>query len=112
LFLITPKLAADFADSLTKSLLIVLVFTGILYPMIRLGVTAYIINGNYQRAMITTSNELLKEGGGFFAGTPLIYDRDQAIPGLKNLIGPAVEYLSNPSKQLLPVMLSSLYLEP
>lgn len=112
LFLITPKFTAPFKDIFKNSLFTILIFIGVLYPMIRLGVIIYTVNGNYQRAMITASNELLKEGGGFFAGTPLIYNRDQAIPGLKNLIGPAIEYLSNPSPKLLPIMLTSLYLEP
>ena len=80
--------------------------------MIRFGFIASAINGSYQRSMITISHDLLKEGGGFFAGTPLLYDHDQTIPGLNNLIGPAIEYLSNPSEKLLPILIPSLYLQP
>jgi hypothetical protein len=100
------------ADALKTSLIILLICTGIVYPVIRFSMTAYAISDDYQRSMVTLSNELMKGGGGFFAGTPLLYDQDQAIPGLKNLIGPAIEYLSKPSAALLPIMIPSLYLEP
>lgn len=89
-----------------------LIFTGLLYPLLRFSFTAYAIRGDYQRANITMAHALLQEGGGYFAGTPLLYDQNQAIPGLKNLIGPAIEYLTNPSPKILPIMISSLYLEP
>ncbi len=97
---------------LKAPILIIIICTGMIYPVLRLAYKAYLYDNTYQKAMLITSDKLLQEGGGFFAGTPLFYNRDQAIPGLRNLIGPAVEYLSNPSPQLLPMMLSSLYLEP
>ena len=97
---------------LKTCLLLALVFTGFVYPAIRFIFTAYALDGDYQQSTVELANNLLNEGGGYFAGTPLIYNHDQAIPGLKNLIGPALEYLDQPSKELLPIMISSLYLEP
>ncbi len=101
-----------FKDILRAPLLVIMISTGIVYPMVRVVYKVYLFNGNYQKSMLTVSNELLKDGGGFFAGTPLFYDRDQAISGLKNLIDPAIEYLRKPSEKILPIMLASLYLEP
>ena len=111
IFMLTPSNKTA-ADSLKIYLIITLIFTGMVYPMLRFGYTAYLIKNHYQKFMMIVANELLKEGGGFFAGTPFLYHQDQAIRGLKNLINPAIEYLNHPAKKLLPIMISSLYLEP
>ncbi len=99
-------------NSLNSVLWMSLIFTGLLYPLLHFGFTAYKINGSYQRSTVLLAHELLQEDGSYFAGTPLLYDQDQAIPGLKNLIGPAIEYLTKPSAKLLPIMIPSLYLDP
>lgn len=112
IYLVFPKLKNTFKDSFQAIILISLLCTGVLYPLIRFGFIATTLDNSYQKSMVTVSNELIKEGGGFFAGTPLLYDHDQAISGLNNLIGPAIEYLSNPSKKLLPILIPSLYLQP
>ncbi len=112
IFFMVPQLTNPGIDSIKVSLIILFACTGLLYPMFRFIFTAYLINGDYQKSMVTISNELLKEGGGYFAGIPLIYNQDQTIRGLKNLISPATAYINNPSKELLPVLIASLYLEP
>ncbi len=111
-YLILPTFEVSRTDILKLIILVIFICTGLLYPMIRFIRTSFLINGNYQQSMVLVSNELLKEGGGYFAGTPLIYDQEQTIRGMKNLIGPQIEYLSSHSNQLLPVLISSLNLEP
>ncbi len=112
IFLLVPRLSPSLKNAIKQPIVIMLVCTGILYPMVRFVIIADRMNGDYQQSMLIVSNKLLEEGGGFFAGTPLFYDRDQAIPGLKNLIDPAIKYLSHPSRNILPMMLLSLDLEP
>jgi hypothetical protein len=113
ILIMAPHLTHAGLDSIKISLIILFVCTGLLYPLFRFVLIAYMINGDYQKSMVTISNELLKEGsGGYFAGIPLIYNQDQAIRGLKNLISPASAYINKPSKELLPILIASLYLEP
>lgn len=87
-------------------------FTGIFYPLSRFSVIAYYLDATYQKSMIRLSHSLLASGGEFIAGIPFFYDQNQTILGLKNLIGPAIQYLHHPNSKLLPIMISSLYLEP
>src|SRR3990167_3255125 len=91
---------------------IFIIFTGIVYPLLNFSIIAYNLNGHYQQSMIMLTNNLLTKEDNYFAGTPLLYNKDQAIPGLKNLIGPAISYLYTPKKNLLPIMIPSLYLTP
>lgn len=93
-------------------ILIIVTFAGVLYPLLKFSVTAASISGRYQQSMIKLSNQLLVKEGSYFAGTPLLYQHAQSIDGLKNLIGPTIEYLNKPSKSLLPIFISSLYLVP
>lgn len=89
----------------------IIFFTGVLYPLARFAIIAYSVDGNYQQKIVRMSKQLLKENENFFAGTPLIYDKDEMIDGLKNLIGPAIEYLHHPDPSLLPMMIPSLNLK-
>lgn len=91
---------------------LILLFIGIIYPLIQFAVIAYDMNGKYQQSMMRLTTEILSDGGDYFAGTPLLYRKDQSIAGLRNLIGPSIDYLYYPSKNLLPVLLDSLYLTP
>ncbi|MEO8964646.1 MAG: hypothetical protein ABI370_08245 [Gammaproteobacteria bacterium] len=93
-------------------ILIIVLFAGVLYPLLKFSVIASSINSRYQQSMITLSNQLIAKDGSYFAGTPLLYQHDQAIDGLKNLIGPTIEYLNKPSHSLLPIFIPSLYLVP
>lgn len=93
---------------------VVAFFIGIIYPLICLTyvLLSSLAIGGYQRDTIHMATTLLAEGGDYFAGTPLLYQRDQVIPGMKNLIGPQVDYFLSPSPALLPALLPSLYLSP
>ncbi len=91
-----------------------IIFMGIIYPLASAG-NALLLSynyGQYQKYNIRLVHDLLEEGGEYFAGTPLLYQKDQAIPGLKNLIGPAVDYLNTSNPAILPVLIDSLYLTP
>jgi hypothetical protein len=65
-------------------------------------------NGGYQKATIALTNHILAEGGDYVAGIPLIYNKQQPIPGMKQLMAPAIDYLYHPTEKLRRVMLSSL----
>ncbi len=86
---------------------------GIIFPLVRFVGTLPRANGHYQRSMIYLTNNLLRDGGSYIAGVPLIYAREQPVPGLVHLVGPTIYYLYRPSKKLYPIMtLSSLYFTP
>ncbi|MDR3478832.1 MAG: hypothetical protein P4M14_12480 [Gammaproteobacteria bacterium] len=95
---------------LTTCLLMTIFVTGVFYPLIRFAMVSTVLNGDYQKSMILTASKLLAPREGYVAGIPLFYDRDQPIPGLRNLIGPAIEYLTTGDKKLEPILLDSLYL--
>lgn len=86
--------------------------SGILYPLTRFSVLIPSLSGHYQQEMIITMNKLLQNGDGYVGGIPFLYNKNQPVPGLKNLISPAVSYLYKPNPELLPVLIPSLYLEP
>ncbi len=95
-------------------LMVAITFTGIVYPLTSStsNIMAYIQYGDYQQKNIQIANALLAEGGEYVAGTPIFYFRDQAVTGLKNLIGPQLEYINQPSTRLTPILIASLYLTP
>jgi len=98
-----------------KKILIYLVFIfGVLTPLVKiLTLPAYIIaNGDYQQSMIALAHQLLEPSDSYIAGTPLLYDKNQAVLGLKNLIEPAISYLYQPDKKIAPLLLESLYMSP
>lgn len=88
------------------------IFIGLIYPVLRLGVITYLVNGSYQKETILLAQQLLQKNEGYFAGMPLLYYQEQAIPGLKNLIGPAIDYLYQAKPSLKPMLLASLDMEP
>jgi|GEM_PF-1631552 len=91
---------------------IIMVAVGIVYPFYRSLVTSIHLNGNYQKKMIYLTASLLEKNEDYVGGVPFLYQKDQPIEGLKNLIGPALDYLYDPTKQLEPLLLPSLYLVP
>lgn len=92
-------------------IIITVLFTGFIYPTLGLFKNLAQINNSYQKQMIRLSNQLAKTGGDYLAGTPFLYPFNQTILGLRNLIGPAIDYLYHPSATLLPAMIPSLYLD-
>ncbi|RDI46895.1 hypothetical protein [Aquicella lusitana] len=95
-------------------ILIPVLFAGIVYPLMATSISAltHSLYGGYQKRNIEVASDLLVDGGDYFAGSPLLYQKNQAIPGLMNLIGPAIDYLYHPSPDLLPILIPSLYLTP
>lgn len=68
----------------------------------------YIINNNYQLQVIRLLDTIVTNEQGYFAGTPLLYNRDQAVAGLRNLISPSLWYLSEQKSQYLKGLRLSL----
>jgi hypothetical protein len=93
-------------------MLLAIFFLGIFYPLLRVMEFTSTFNSGYQKFTLALTDELIKNEGGYIAGTPLLYFKRQAIPGLENLISPAIAYLYYPSKKLLPILIPSLYLIP
>jgi hypothetical protein len=97
---------------LALMMIMTVLLTGIFLPLVRMRDYAYELNGQYQRDMILLTNELLHDQEEYIAGVPLLYNKDQTIAGLKNLIAPALQYLYAPEPALLPVLLPALDMEP
>jgi hypothetical protein len=100
----------DTKATLIACFLMTIFITGIFSPLVRFAMISTILNGSYQKSMVMTASQLIGNTDAYVAGTPLLYDRDQPIPGLRNLIGPAIEYLTTGDKKLEPILLDSLYL--
>jgi hypothetical protein len=94
-------------------MLITFLFTGVIYPLVRFAILVPYVNGKYQQAMVLLTDKLTANEGGYVAGVPLIYNKDQPVMGLRHLMGPALAYLHHPTEKLRPVMsLTSLYVAP
>jgi hypothetical protein len=105
---ITPELKSI----LSSTILVITVFIGLFYPLNQFFSDLPIINNAYQQANIRVANALLQDGSGYIAGTDLIYDRNQTISGLRNLVAPTIAYLKAPSAELRSVMFASLDQDP
>ncbi|MFZ2314592.1 MAG: hypothetical protein WAW86_02895 [Gammaproteobacteria bacterium] len=97
-------------QSFLYSFMSLFILTGIVYPLYGSVKTAMVVDGKYQQAMTQVTAELLSENGDYVSGIPFLYAKDQPIDGMKNLIGPAVDYLYEPTDKLQPLLLPSLYL--
>ncbi|MDX1902065.1 MAG: hypothetical protein SFW66_08730 [Gammaproteobacteria bacterium] len=96
-----------------KLLVGVILYVGLICPLIRLiYINPYSFDGAYQQSMIRLGESLLQKDDSYIAGTPFLYNKNQAVLGLKNLIAPAIEYLYKPSPMLAPMLLDSLYMVP
>ncbi len=85
---------------------------GISYPLYNEIMTSNRLDGKYQQTTIELTSLLLKQEGSYIGGIPFLYQIDQPITGMKNLIGPALEYLYEPSDETGLLLLPSLYLAP
>lgn len=95
-----------------RTVVLLFLMTGIVYPLYQSLKIYQFINGNYQQTMLTLANEIIQDEGDYISGVPYFYQKDQPIEGMKNLIGPALEYLVAPNEKLEKLLLSSLYLAP
>ncbi|MBX3709025.1 MAG: hypothetical protein KIT56_00070 [Gammaproteobacteria bacterium] len=93
-------------------ILITATFIGVIYPCLLLPAKINYLHGAYQKANIQAINMLLNDGSDYVAGIELIYNKTQPIPGLRHLMGPAIDYLYAPTPKLKSVMLASLYEDP
>lgn len=91
-----------------KIILTAIIISGVIYSLIAYILTLPLLDNSYQKYNLELANELLSEKDGYIAGTPFIYDHNQPIHGMINLIAPAVEYLQRPSLDLLPLLNPSL----
>lgn len=93
-------------------MLVTALFILSLYPFTQFTTQLPNINNQYQRAHVQTILNLLNNETDYVAGIELIYDKNQPIAGLRHLMGPAVDYLYQPTAKLKTVMLPSLYEDP
>lgn len=92
--------------------LLIILITGLIYPVLFFIYQLPEKKGNYQKSMLQLSHQLLKDNSDYLAGIELFYDKNQPIPGMKHLDGPAIAYLYSPTEKLRKAMLSSLYHTP
>lgn len=91
--------------------LAIFVVTGIVYPGMITFIVSSKLDGTYQREMLILTDKIIKNDEGYVGGIPYLYQKDQPIVGMKNLIGPALDYLYEPKAELKPLLLPSLYLD-
>ena len=107
---------------LLNFILITTIFIGGIYPLTLLIAELPQMNGAYQKANIETMTALLQDPSDqdpsdqdhsdYVAGVELFYDKTQPIPGMRHLMGPALDYLASPSEKLRSVMLPALDEDP
>lgn len=102
----------QFSSLFLNLIVITAIFVGGVYPLILLTSKLIHLNGSYQKAHIQTMNYLLRDGSDYVAGIELIYNKTQPIAGMRHLMGPAIDYLYEPTEKLRPVMMPSLYGDP
>jgi len=90
-----------------------LVFTGLVYPLCALIGHLPERNSAYQKAVLGLMDSLLQDGSDYVAGVELVYNKNQPIPGMRQLEIPAIDYLTSQDEKLRPFMsLASLYHTP
>lgn len=99
------------SKQMMRSLLITLfIIGGIIYPFFHSMNAAYRLDGSYQQTMIQLIDELTNDHSQYIGGIPYLYQKDQPITGMKNLIDPQVGYLFSPNQQTQTLLLPSIYL--
>jgi hypothetical protein len=91
---------------------VLLVFSGILSPIMLVSQKLTYLDGTYQKANLALMQHLLQDGSDYIAGMDLLYLHNQPIAGMKHLMGPAIDYLYHPTDTLKEVMLDSLDQNP
>lgn len=106
------SLQQQFSALFFNLILISMIFMGGVYPMVLFTTNMINLNSGYQKANINAINTLLQDGSDYLAGIEFIYNKTQPIAGMRHLMGPAINYLYQPSDKLRTVMLASLYADP
>ena len=100
------------AKSIVTALLPATIICMMFYALILIANKTVNLNGRYQKYNIELMQTLLKDHTDYVAGIELLYNQNQPIAGMRHLMGPAVDYLYQPTKELRAVMLPSLYEDP
>jgi hypothetical protein len=95
-----------------RSFFIALFFMGGIYPLTSFYLKVIKFHSDYQKAHLNVIDTLLQDGSDYVAGIELIYNKTQKIAGMRQLVGPAIDYLYRPTAKLRPFMLASLYQDP
>ncbi|MDR3478829.1 MAG: hypothetical protein P4M14_12465 [Gammaproteobacteria bacterium] len=91
-------------------IILITLFTGVIYPLTHFMGSLDEMNGHYQKYMMNLANTLLQGGGDYLAGEMLFYNRDQPVNGLKHIGVASLEYLYQPKASSREFMqLDSLY---
>ena len=93
-------------------ILTLMISMGILFPLMMFENALENTSGAYQKANVNAIATLLEDKSDYVAGVELLYNHTQPIPGLRHLMGPAIDYLYAPSEKLRAVMLPSLDEDP
>jgi hypothetical protein len=86
--------------------------TGIAYPFFIALKESKTFDGTYQRTMTAVAAELIGNDSDYVSGIPFLFTKDQPIEGMKNLIGPQLEFITTSSEKMRALLLPSLYLAP
>jgi hypothetical protein len=100
------------SKTLSTLILLIIFFTGIIYPLTWFTTYLTVRDNHYQTYMLKLTHNLLQDGGDYIAGIELIYNRTQPITGMRHLGVVALAYLAQPSEKLREGMLDSLYMAP
>lgn len=95
-----------------KTIIALIMITGIIYPLYRSLIASHHLNGHYQQTMLINAMKVIQHEGDYLGGIPYFYNKDQPIDGMKNLIGPELDYLYQSNEKIEPLLLPSLYLAP
>jgi hypothetical protein len=114
--LIKLKINYSYSDELSKLSLnlvfMTIIVTDLFYPTLLIPEKMKYLKNGYQHATINVLESIVDSDHDFISGIELLYYHDQPIPGLRHLMGPAIDYLYHPSDKLRRVMLESLYQDP
>lgn len=112
-YLLTCKIAPATTRQLIFSIItVVMIMVNGIFPLLLFCIKMVDINGSYQRQNLVVMNKLLQDQSDYVAGIEYVYDKTQPIAGMRHLMGPAIDFLYNPTPKLREVMLTSLNLDP
>jgi len=95
---------ADIRRAFIQVIFAVVLFLGVIFPLLRFVSILPNSDGHYQKSMVYLMDNLLSDGGNYIAGVPLLRNIEQPVPGLIHLVGPSIDYIAHPSKKLYPLM--------
>lgn len=88
------------------------IIIGVIFPLLTYILKNYNVDSGYQKAVVNVANQLLEKNENYIAGTALLFNHEQNVAGLQNLIGPAIYYLYTQSAKIAPILIASLDMSP